>query len=302
MYPAAGMLVMAIEAILQLTDPSRELEGIRVRETTFHRALIVPPTEKGVEAQFYICPCREESNAPVAWNDFRLCTYQNEEWVENCRGVVGVEYESFENGINCAKERENSFKHHRKTLAARLDSCRNAVNAKDSYEALELRDMKFGPTFQTLQKILHGHKDEATALVKTSDWRTKIPDATVQPHVVHPAALDGVFQVALAALTKGGTITTPPTIATRIQEMWISNKINSQNDDEQLNVCGESRFLGSREVESSIIALDSMTNEPQIVITGFHSTAVTNLSTSQPSQIDLRGLCFNIDWTRPFVA
>ena len=290
------MLVMAIEAMSQLADKSKIVHGIRLKETTFHRALIVPSTDKGVETEFYLRTCRDENKISVAWNDFRLCSYLNKEWVENCRGLIGVEYEPDWSGMSSSGGRNTSSDDYRATFAARATRCRKVVETDEFYRLLEPIHMNFGPTFRLLQGMLCNNDDEAIALVPTSDWRTKTMGTRVQHHVIHPTALDGVFQVALVALTNGGRKATPPTLARRIQEMWISSNVSSKNNDERFNVCADSRFRGFRDVKSSIVALDAITSEPRIVVTGFDSTAVASLSASAPNEAIQRGFCFNIDW------
>jgi hypothetical protein len=42
LYPAAGMPVMAIEAAKQVADSRYPIKGFRMREVSFHKALVVP--------------------------------------------------------------------------------------------------------------------------------------------------------------------------------------------------------------------------------------------------------------------
>ena len=44
-YPAAGMLVMVLEAVRQLNVPARPIEGYVFRDVCFRKALVVPPND-----------------------------------------------------------------------------------------------------------------------------------------------------------------------------------------------------------------------------------------------------------------
>ncbi len=48
-YPAAGLLVMAIEAAKQLADASRIIRGFELKDCAFERALTIPQTAEGIE-------------------------------------------------------------------------------------------------------------------------------------------------------------------------------------------------------------------------------------------------------------
>jgi acyl transferase domain-containing protein len=53
-YPAAGMLVMAIEAANQMADLSRLIRGFELKDVRFMRALTVPQTIDGVETSLHL--------------------------------------------------------------------------------------------------------------------------------------------------------------------------------------------------------------------------------------------------------
>ncbi|KAL9121038.1 MAG: hypothetical protein Q9187_002404 [Circinaria calcarea] len=297
LYPASGMLVMAIEAQRQLVDPKRIVRGYRIKDTTFHKALIIPSTDLGVETNFYLRSRRGENNKSSEWSEFRLCSYQNEEWVENCYGVVGVDYAEAEIEVDNGREATEELIASKRVFETCSSLCRRAVSTNQLYEVLENSSYSFGPTFQTLHDISCNDENEATALVKLSEWTTKVPKCQVQEHLIHPTALDGVLQITGVALTKGARELIPPTLPTRIQDFWISSSISSRRSvNDCVKISTTSKFHGFNQVESTIMALDNITDEPRIIIKGFQLTALANLDVMSSSQDKRRHLCYNIDW------
>jgi hypothetical protein len=91
-YPAVGMLVMVIEPANQIAIPGRKIEGFELRDVHFVSALGVPHTSEGVETHLYLREVRDTTSSEIPWSDFRLFCFENEEWVENCRGAIRVQY------------------------------------------------------------------------------------------------------------------------------------------------------------------------------------------------------------------
>jgi len=94
-YPAAGMLVMAIEASRQLADEQAQVAGFRFKDVTFSSALPLSDSLKGTETQIFLRPAQESvGNALRKWDEFRLCVWDNGTWRECCRGAITTEYAS----------------------------------------------------------------------------------------------------------------------------------------------------------------------------------------------------------------
>lgn len=126
-YPAAGMLVMAIESARQLEHPKLYPKGYRFRNVIFSRSITVPGTVHGVETQFRLLKDEERSNQLGTWYDFRLCLYEHGEWVQCCRGSVTVEYRL----TDPDSHRRVAEEHKR-----RLQSCHSPVMHDDFYAHL----------------------------------------------------------------------------------------------------------------------------------------------------------------------
>ena len=54
LYPAAGMMVMALEGMRQIANPERIIAGYRVENVVFHKAMMVSYTVEEVETQLLL--------------------------------------------------------------------------------------------------------------------------------------------------------------------------------------------------------------------------------------------------------
>ena len=90
-YPGAGLMVMAIEAIVQITDEVRELIlGYELRDVDIKTALVIPETSEGVEVQLSLRPCTDKM-LEKDWSEFLICSIpENNSCVEHCKGLVRV--------------------------------------------------------------------------------------------------------------------------------------------------------------------------------------------------------------------
>ncbi len=97
LYPAAGMLVMAIEAAHQLADPDKVVSAFVIKNVTLHSALNLPsnaPSSR-CRGQSVHAPRRDQDGRMPEWFDFRLCARRRapRTWFENCHGSIQVVYE-----------------------------------------------------------------------------------------------------------------------------------------------------------------------------------------------------------------
>jgi hypothetical protein len=92
LYPAAGMLVMAIEAVRKMTTNIANIMAYKLRDVNLVSALVIPEGEDGIEAQLHLHSHGDVSSArdARAW-EFWLYTVSAGEWKLHCTGVASVE-------------------------------------------------------------------------------------------------------------------------------------------------------------------------------------------------------------------
>ncbi|KAF8241412.1 hypothetical protein K440DRAFT_656775 [Wilcoxina mikolae CBS 423.85] len=282
-YPGAGMLVMAIEASRQLADPNKIIKGFRIKEACFQNALTVPPNSDGVKTHFYLRPVKTSSSSSSSTlNEFRLCSYEADEWRENCRSTVSIEYEAAPTPVDCGREEKEQLRNYREIQEAANESCKISVSAKQLYELFSTVGLDFGPSFQCLKDVRYNKENEAIVVIQTQDLRAKMPKRYAHEHVIHPTILDSVLQVMIPALSRGSRELTQVMIPTFIQDLWVSSELGTGTQPPvfEMEAYEKAHYQGFREAESWIIASNPSTKEPWVLMEGYRATAVSNYSSS----------------------
>ena len=293
LYPAAGMLVMAIEASRQLANPQKKLKGFRFKEVVLEMALRIPLNAEGVETHFHLRPYLDSTAmTSSSWSEFELRSCGGDVWREHCRGLIQTEYEVPHTPVDDGLEERMFAEICANRVAEAERTCQKEVSTKQLYELLQTVGLDFGPTFQNLSMMRIDQSRKAVATVKAPDIKSKMPHGYVQPHLIHPTTLDSVLQSILVALTRDGREVREVMVPTSIKELWISADPNAIHDSYRL--CADANFLGLRQAEASFAAIDTATRKPLVWADGFVSTAVSGRNASQEDSY--RHLCFNIDW------
>ena len=92
-YPAAGIIVMAVEAAKQLAQPDRKIAGFQLKKINFSRAVIIPAELDGLETRFTMRALKVGSDSEDMWSEYRLWGYDGKEWTICCHGYIQVEYD-----------------------------------------------------------------------------------------------------------------------------------------------------------------------------------------------------------------
>ncbi|KAH8668644.1 fatty acid synthase S-acetyltransferase [Xylariales sp. PMI_506] len=295
LYPAAGMLVMAIEASRQLANPKKPLKGFRMREIALHMALRVPTSSDGVETHFYLRPYFESrSSTSSHWNEFQLCSFDGEEWREHCRGLIQTEYETAVSPVDNGLEQRMFEEACAKSIADAETACKEEVSSKQLYEILHTVGFDFGATFQTLSDIAIDRSFSVVATVKEPDIASRMKHGFVQPYLIHPTTLDGIFQSVLVAMTNGGAEVDSAMVPTSVKELWVAADGHARHDSYRLSTRAD--FSGLRQATANVTAVDPVTRKPIITAVSIVSTAISDENEQQSSKTAHKHLCFNIDW------
>ncbi|KAK2012538.1 beta-ketoacyl synthase domain-containing protein [Colletotrichum eremochloae] len=287
LYPAAGMLVMAIEATRQVADRTRVLKGFRFRDVSFKLALRVPDDAEGVESQFYLRQYRESSvSAPSAWKEFQLWTLQSGEWREHCHGFVQTEYEVDEDlALPSVQGHQISD----------IFGYTTEVSVDKLYRNLSHSGLHFGPTFQTLRNVRLGRHLNMVATVDSPGEKIKtvMPHHYVQPHLVHPATLDAVVHANLVPLASNSTYSNSTRVPTYLTDGWVSARPGLPHDS--YNVSAESKLHGRNEVTADVTATHPDQGQTMVRMSGLLFKTISN-ETSKKARDASTHPAFNIAW------
>lgn len=274
LYPGAGMLVMALEGALQISDSSKQVHGFRFSNVAFERGLVVTDgDESAVETRLSLLPDRFIPNQ----YGFRVFSYNGSAWTLHCHGTVSVEYtKSLEGGHEEATDAVwQSQSQTYNDLAD--DTTKDEIDIDDFYEHLESKGMEYGPSFRNVVSLtsVPAHK-AAYGTITTPDTKSDMPAQFEYPHVIHPATLDAIFHLLLATASDGKP-TEEAAVPFGLEDMFISAK---QPQGAGTEFLGFSQLTATnpaaREVSCSLVVSDTEWSGPKIVASGFHLRQVTS--------------------------
>ena len=283
---------MALEAVRQ-TAENRAILAYEIEDAVFHSPLKLSSRPEGIETQFYLRPLRDAVNNNESWSEFRLCIFDDNQWLETCRGKVRVVYQSDEpKEVDCGKEVREELEVLKHTQESALISCDKIRDVKLLYQGLENMGYQYGPSFKPIVSLRYNENGEALGEVKLAHESL----GSCSTCVVHPTTLDGILQLSLAALTRGGTEVTPTSIPTRINRLWISNEGLTPVLGQTVKAYSRLITKGSRGTASSICVLDPTSSTLRLRIEGFETTTIGNSEIVSQNSPGSRQLCYQLRW------
>lgn len=293
-YPASGMLVMAIEAARQLVDPSWKVTGYRLEKLQFLQALKIPSGPEGAETEIFLHQLKG-SGPHAKHHDFAIYVHLNDSWQRICNGIIITEIAN--DSIEVDDGLETNLEHGRvqELFQKGVKTCNESVESGQFYKNLASYGQDFGPSHQAMTKIAYNQTGESKASVGLDSWLSKVDSDVPYNHLIHPTALDGVLQTSMAAFTNGSWKQVPTMVPTNIKSIWLSSSMAQRKPDYTLDAYCKINFRGYREADFWIAALDS-DMKPQIVVDDFRQMAVTNLESFESDDSKPRQLCFTTDW------
>ncbi|KAL8303319.1 hypothetical protein RB600_006977 [Gaeumannomyces tritici] len=329
-YPAAGMLVMAIEAARQLADTGRAVAGYRLKEVVFDKALTLPAAaSEGVEVQLRVRTGRVSNftGGASGWSDFELASHGDGGWTEHCRGSIRVEYgeatataksaASGSWGSGSAAREKRAREERVLGEAAALDRrCSVPLDSGSLYGMIEMIGIVFGPSFRTMRDVRQSSRSsikrsardpasntpssDAVASIRVMEQR---PGARPNGHqVIHPATLDGILQTVFPSLAAGDKQTAMRTLVPSfLENMWIASDI-CQDDPASLKAHTTARKRGLREAECTVTVTTHGGDSLLAELSGFRLTALSNgagggaTSAMKGRDGNWRRLCYNLAW------
>ena len=289
-YPAAGLLVMAIEGARQLTDKHGPVLGYQIKDVIFKKALIIGTSTDETETQLHLRPLNLPNDKTSDWSEFRIYTYEHGDWAENCRGTISVQHQQEDVEVDRGREVAEECSRFKNIYHQAVQSCETEISASRLYEQFRDLGLDYGPSFQVLDDVRQGD-GKALGVVNLRKWTTNVNALDYQKHVIHPTALDGILQLAFPAMSTRGAVTMVPD---RIRSLWVSNQGLGEVGNESVKAYAKDFQDASNTVGSVILALDATSEEPRIVLRGLQMSAVTGRQVSHVK--NSRRLCYSFDW------
>ncbi|KAF2240016.1 reducing type I polyketide synthase [Viridothelium virens] len=290
MYPAAGMLVMALEATKQLYNGRHRVTGYKLSDTAFPRGLIVPPDAKGVEYEFIFRPTKGKG---ISW-DFVLLGYLNERWQECCTGSAEVEVEEPTNDIDNGKEALAFAAENDRLFELTRRNCREELTAERIYNYFSGQGLDYGPAFRGIQGARYDGDTGVLANVQVFQWSSP-GNGEPQPHIIHPATLDAVLQTAIIALSNGTKRDLPAILPTRLGKLWVRADGVNFPQDALTDVVADATMVGPRKARTEYTVADVVTGSPMLKIEESEGTLIGSAD-SRRAFGENSSPCYSWDW------
>lgn len=207
LYPAAGFIAMAIEAMRQIHNPEDSpISGYRLSDMDILKAVVVPENTEGVEVQLFLEPASEKS-LEHGKRQFRVYSPSRtgQGWDEAVRGFVAVETDGEPSSL----------------FPVQPSDYPHSMGPEDVYASLHKIGVSHGPVFQKLEEIRTG-QDCSSATFRVANTADLMPYNFQQPHVIHPITLDQVFQAAYTTLSTEVRSKVGAAVPRSIKSLYIS--------------------------------------------------------------------------------
>ncbi|KXX75424.1 Lovastatin diketide synthase LovF [Madurella mycetomatis] len=297
LYPAAGMWVMAVEAITQIST-GKDIVGYEIRDTAIMSSLVLPSDGTKVEVQFRLKPAFDSSNKTSAWADFSLYACRSENNIfEICHGSIKAVFASSDGkpdaNLTLINQSEEAISLAKASYASQID-------CKELYVELAENGYHYGSLFQGIQFACRNSNGQVVGdiLVRNPPSSSSIP--TTHLSAIHPCDLDSVLQLCLAAIcqdTTGRNGKRGTWVPTYLSKLWLPSSGFRQRG--QIQVHASTQFRSTRLCSSSIQAVSSCSdgsNGGVLQISGAELTLISSqpLGQAQPASRLSRRLCYDL--------
>ena len=286
---------MAIEAANQLASSDRSIRAFRIKDTVFKTALLIP-LSGAIEVQFSLRAAHRQSSLDEDsdWSDFRVHSYQNGSWVENCYGNIRVDYEQENTDSETADRAANKPLTDRRAHRAAVEACQLAVDASEFYQSLERCGFNYGNSFRSLEDIRFGEQESVARVRSSPDTRTILGGC-----IIHPTTLDGLFQLALPVSTRGGSRVVSTKVPIQLRSLKIVPKHLPKSGNPSLAAgIASARILSDNGswLKSDVSMLDQAEEFLSVKLKGLQLTAIASPGSPAATRSSDSQLHSLIDW------
>lgn len=296
-FPAAGTLVMAMEAVRQVLGKSVSICGMQIRDATFSHAISLCQGTDTIETQLTLI---QPSGASVAtsWAQYRLFSREEGSYIECASGWIRAVIDQ-KDRLRALSRGPWSFD----GVGAHewITSIETACRVPES-PPLDLppgTKVRYGPAFQNLEWVRTGSKGEIVAQVNTESWKVRSTHSLAPPpFAVHPTTLDGLAQCMGQALLAQQPNELPTMVPTHISNIWLDCDAENLRHG-SIQVAAKAGFQGYKGCSSNIVAIAGASDgqkQPLAYMEGLTTTFIDQLQVTETHESSARQLCRKLVW------
>ncbi|KAI6080113.1 hypothetical protein F4821DRAFT_87865 [Hypoxylon rubiginosum] len=284
-YPAAGMLVMAMEAVQQMCADNRVIAGYYVKEAYFMNPILVKEAwEDRTETVLHLQPVKRPYEKESTWFDVTIYSYCDNRWTQCFRANIQIEYEDAAL-IDAQSERRQAHEKVKRRYEQAKESCTRPVDSGVFYEDATAHGLGYGRSFQVIEDIRWDGKADAIARVTTSKWKTS--------SLVHPVILDAAFHVLRVSTTLGLSLSNATNVPVRLVDGWFSPSRWQQPETSSVRYLATSEVKGGRESEEGTIY--ALAEDGSVLCT-MRRLITAAVSWKNESSHTAKRLLYSIEW------
>ncbi|KAL4914902.1 hypothetical protein BDW62DRAFT_134806 [Aspergillus aurantiobrunneus] len=271
LYPGMGMVIMAIEAAKQMAEPGKKISGFYVKDAAFKAAIRIPSNADGIETGFYMRPLQSADAKSTGSFAFKLCTYENQTWTENCTGSIQIVYALEDGHKQDNKDAEIARELLREQISgytAVQDAAVTPLEDTAIYELTARYGLGYGEAFQ-LVTSLAWHRDDDSQVTSKVRWFAEGAET------IHPTTLDAMVQTAVWTATQFGTQTTPTMVPTQVEKLWVAHDSLAQRPSDVLRVHAVRSEKSHQGMAADLVAFDDGLQQTLMSISGLRMNIVS---------------------------
>ncbi|KAF8466151.1 polyketide synthase [Kalaharituber pfeilii] len=293
-FPAAGYIAMAIQAICQIQKEDAIIKNILLKDIAVKSALALNDTDAGNEVILELRPAPiSAKSTDDAWREFVLFSYdENERCQEHCRGLISVELGSSPAAVEPTLNLYTNF-------ADVREQTRRTIPSAKYYNHLRTFGLGYDANFQCLKGNV-----ESGAGFSIAPLEFEVAKFAEEPHDVtylHPTLLDSSFHLLFPAIESSlGRPLSEPFVPTFMRSMKVSGEFVYQDQTAPLvKYQGYSRahLRGPRVAYADLRIHDAAAEKLLVEIIGLECTALGGGSSEEASG---RSLFFRTRWQPMF--
>ncbi|PLB55540.1 putative polyketide synthase [Aspergillus steynii IBT 23096] len=248
-FPGAGYIAMAGEAIFQIND----IRDYTVKDVELSKALVLY-NDKSVEIMTTLRPQRLTSTLDSDWYDFQIVSYDGSAWNKHCSGLV-------RSGRASPFPRKNT------------QSLDRQVSSTRWYTTMARVGLNYGPRFTGLEDMAASVADRVAA-AQILDKQ----EPAESPYTLHSSTLDLIFQSLTVATCQGIYRTFKSLfLPTFIEELYIGDAAGKR--------IGVSTTAARKPGTVEGASYGITDNEIVFYLKGFRGKAMDDSSVDQPAKL-----------------
>jgi acyl transferase domain-containing protein len=297
-YPAAGYIVMAIEAAFQraMQRSVPTITGYKLREVVIGSALVIPEHPGEVEVSVSLKASSDSMSSPSdLWDEFIVSSVSGDDrWTEHCRGLISVQTPSKVVNVIDGEAQKLADRNHLIAMIHEYDQkCQKDIVVEQFYQTISKLGLEYGETFACMTEARSG-PNACIGRIKIPDTAAVMPQRYQFPFVIHPATLDSLFHTMFVALSAEDM--KDPAVPVAVEDMFISSSITCTPGDELISYTStEKKYNRSISASLTVLGADQGdASEPVISIRGINCATLGATESQDASEKQCRA--YNFKW------